>query len=300
MRNLFLAASLALTGTAVANDIELKPAPDGGVIITDALGNQTHFRVNDNGELFLPGIAASAEQDEAPICYNLSTGQLGNCPPGTVEGPQGPEGPQGETGPAGPQGEQGEPGIQGPQGETGPQGEQGAPGPQGPEGETGPTGPQGEQGLAGEHGPQGVPGADGADGPPGPAGPEGPMGAQGPAGPQGEPGPEGPAGPEGPEGPEGPQGPPGPPGSGDGSGDLGYEIIEQRFQSVGFTDVLEVDCPSDKRAVGGGFATPDGFTLSVRSNRPVNNGRGWQVRVRNADGTVELRVDVYAICARVD
>lgn len=112
----FLAASV------VANDIELRPAPGDGVIITDEQGLETYLQVLESGEILLPGIASTPEMDEAPICYNLATGRIGNCPPGTVEGPEGPQGPQGETGPAGPQGAQGIQGEQGPEGPEGPEG----------------------------------------------------------------------------------------------------------------------------------------------------------------------------------
>lgn len=129
---------LALTSVQAA-DIELRPGAGDGVIITDAAGNQIHLQVTESGDILLPGLAATAQQDEAPVCYNLSSGLLGNCPPGTMEGPEGPEGPQGlqgETGATGPQGPQG--GI----GETGPPGPQGDTGPAGPEGPQGETAPQ--------------------------------------------------------------------------------------------------------------------------------------------------------------
>lgn len=156
---------LALTSVQAA-DIELRPGAGNGVVVTDAAGNQIHLQVTESGEILLPGLAASAEQDEAPICYNLSSGMLGNCPPGAVEGPEGPEGPQGETGA---QGLQGEPGEIGPQG---PQGEPGDIGPQGPQGQTGATGPQGQTGNAGPQGPQGDTGPTGPEGPQGEAGPQ--------------------------------------------------------------------------------------------------------------------------------
>ena len=153
--------SLFLAASVMATDIELRPAPGGGVIMTDELGQDIHLQVLESGEILLPGMATTPEMDEAPICYDLNTGQIGNCPPGTVEGPQGPEGPAGAEGPQGPAG---------------------------PPGAEGPTGPPGAEG------PEGPAGPAGADGPPGP---EGPAGADGPAGPPGPEGPEGPAGPAG-------------------------------------------------------------------------------------------------------
>lgn len=170
MKSLIPVAIVLSMAAAHASDIEIRPGSGNSVVVTDASGNETHLRITDSGEIILPGIAATDEQDEAPVCYSVATGRLGNCPPGTVEGPEGPEGPQGETGPEGPQGEAG---PEGPQGEIGPEGPQGEIGPEGPQGEIGPQGPQGETG------PEGPQGAQGETGPQGPEGPEGPPGTSG-------------------------------------------------------------------------------------------------------------------------
>lgn len=132
-----------MLSVGVAGDIQIQPAPGSRVVISDAAGNQSYFEVLEDGRILLPGLAAMPEMDEALICYDLGTGQIGNCPPGTGQGPVGPQGPQGEPGPAGPQGEPG------PQGVQGPQGPQGLPGPQGPQGPQGPEGPQGPGGVLG-------------------------------------------------------------------------------------------------------------------------------------------------------
>jgi len=244
---LTVAFFLAASAVALADDIVIQPGVGNAVIVTDSEGNLVHWRVDESGQVFLPGIAQTAERDEAPVCYDQASGLLGNCPPSTLEGP---EGPQGETGPEGPQGEMG---PEGPQGEVGPQGPQGEIGPEGPQGEIGPEGPQGEigpEGPQGEIGPQGEPGlvwlgewddefeyeADDAvvfegasyvavvgsvNEPPDTGtswdllaerGDEGPQGETGPEGPQGETGPEGPQGETGPEGPQGETGPEGPQG----------------------------------------------------------------------------------------
>lgn len=167
MKFVFGLLTLFLATSTMAIDIELRPAPGGGVIITDEQGQEIYLQVLESGEILLPGIASTPEMDEAPICYNLTTGRIGNCPPGAVEGPEGPEGPPGPEGP------QGVGGPEGPAGPPGPEGPQGVAGPAGP---PGPEGPQGVEGLQGPEGPEGPTGPQGDQGPVGPVGPEGPSG----------------------------------------------------------------------------------------------------------------------------
>lgn len=158
---------LLLAGTvtiAAAEEIRLQPAPGSRVVVTDASGNSVRLEVTESGQLRIPGLAAAPTVGGGLICYDQATGVLGNCLPGTGEGPQGPPGPQGVPGPEGPQGPPGA------QGETGAQGLQGETGPQGPQGMPGTSGPQGEPGAPGEPGP---PGATGATGPQGPRGDSG-------------------------------------------------------------------------------------------------------------------------------
>ncbi len=271
-----IALAVALSAAmAHASDIEIRPGAGNSVIVTDASGNEAHLRITDSGEVVLPGLAHTEEQDEAPVCYSVTTGRLGNCPPSTLEGP---EGPQGETGPEGPQG---------PRGETGPEGPQGEAGPEGPQGETGPEGPQGPQGATGPEGPQGEVGPEGPQGEAGPQGPQGPEGAQG------ETGPEGPQGETGPEGPQGPEGPP---------GTSGYEVIQEISEeiAVGSSEGMTVECPGGKQPVGGGWGGTDGSTFfTVRRNNINFSETAWQVTVQN-EGPNVSRLIVRLICMYVD
>lgn len=161
---LFLTGAFTIAG---AEEIRLQPPPGGSVVVTDAAGNSIRLEVSESGILSIPGLPDASTVDDALICYDRQSGVLGNCPPGTgegVQGPQGEPGPQGPQGEPGPRGPQGDPGPQGLPGAAGPKGEPGAAGPRGPQGEPGPQGPQGEQGSQGE---------------PGPVGPQGPRGDSG-------------------------------------------------------------------------------------------------------------------------
>ena len=329
MKPVFLIALILGLATAQAGDIQLRPGAGNSVIVTDAAGNEIHLEVTESGEILLPGLAAMDDQDEAPICYNLSTGRLGNCPPGTVEGPQGPQGETGETGPQGPQGETGAPGPQGPQGEVGPEGAQGdagLPGPEGPQGEVGPQGVQGPQGETGETGLQGPQGETGAPGPRGPEGEVGPAGPQGDAGPPGAQGPQGDTGPPGPEGPQGttgaqgptgatgatgatgPQGPQGaqgttgPAGPQGPPGISGYEIVTFTCTTTpGNACGSNVFCPPGKRVLGGG-ADITCFEGTFGFNAPTPSGDGWRAigfAPASCPGT-SFEVTVFAICANVE
>src|SRR5215218_3234289 len=85
----------------------------------------------------------------------------------------------------------------------------------------------------------------------GPAGPQGEKGERGSVGPIGPAGPQGEAGPKGPAGPAGPAGPQGP------SGISGYQLaVTPVAQAVTIpvngSGNVEVDCPGDMRALGGG------------------------------------------------
>ena len=308
MKPVFLIALILGLATAQAGDIQLRPGAGNSVIVTDAAGNEIHLEVTESGEILLPGLAAMDDQDEAPICYNLSTGRLGNCPPGTVEGPQGPQGETGETGPQGPPGETGAPGPQGPQGEVGPEGAQGdagLPGPEGAQGEVGPQGmqgPQGETGETGLQGPQGdagLPGPEGAQGEVGPQGvpgPQGATGAQGPTGATGATGATGPQGPQGAQGTTGPAGPQGPPGI------SGYEIVTFTCNTPpGNACGSNVFCPLGKRVLGGG-ADIECFEGTFGFNAPTPSGDGWRAigfAPTSCSGT-SFKVTVFAICANVE
>lgn len=104
-----------------AQDVEVIPPDGGALLVRDDTGATVRFRVNEGGEVFISGLPAAVLEDD-PVCFDQTTGQLGVCPPGVVEGPQGPQGPPGPEGPEGPEGPQG---PQGPQGPPGPAGVQG-------------------------------------------------------------------------------------------------------------------------------------------------------------------------------
>lgn len=119
---LFLTGAFTIAG---AEEIRLQPPPGGSVVVTDAASNSIRLEVSESGILSIPGLPDASTVDDALICYDRQSGVLGNCPPGTGEGAQGPPGPAGDPGP------------EGPRGEPGPQGEPGPAGPQGPRGDTG-------------------------------------------------------------------------------------------------------------------------------------------------------------------
>ena len=117
---------------AIAADIVIQP-PAGSTVVIPSL--------------------PSAEQRDRVLCFDSTSGQLGQCQPGAV--------PPGATGPAGPQG---------------------VPGPAGPPGASGAAGPPGAPGAPGANGTNGTNGAPGAPGPVGPPGPAGAPGATGAGG----------------------------------------------------------------------------------------------------------------------
>ena len=160
--------------------------------------------------------------------------------------------------------------------------------------------------LASRPGPQGAPGPKGdkgEPGAPGPAGPKGEPGAKGDPGPKGATGPAGPAGPQGAPGPMGPQGPPGPtlPGaiSGYSYHTAGHTIGPDNWATWG------VDCPSGKRALGGGVAASGQLVGNIRHSAVVSSapsgaaGTGWSVTYRNDFGDGKVTAYVWVICATV-
>lgn len=142
-----------------AADISATVPPNGGFVVKSSGGTQERFRVEDNGEVRIPGLSSSGAGTTV-VCADALTGRLGPCAAGVGmggTGPAGPAGPQGSVGPTGPAGPQGSPGAAGAQGPAGPQGIQGVQGPVGPRGDTGSVGPQGPIG------PQGPAGAGGGN-----------------------------------------------------------------------------------------------------------------------------------------
>lgn len=152
-----------------------------------------------------------------------------------------------------------------------------------PAGPQGPKGDRGEQGAQGPAGPKGETGPKGATGAAGPAGPTGPKGATGPSGPAGARGPAGPAGPRGVSG-------------------WGY-LTAGMYIAPKHLATWEVDCPSGKKALGGGVATASGSYKDVRivSSAPAGaDATGWSVSVWN-EGSESSTLNEYAwvICAYV-
>jgi hypothetical protein len=158
-------------------------------------------------------------------------------------------------------------------------------------GQRGPTGPQGPPG------PQGDKGASGA---PGPAGPKGDPGPKGETGPKGGPGPQGERGPIGLTGPQGPPGPMDP-----------SVVRNWSYHTAGHTIGPEdyatwgVDCPTGKKALGGGVAASGRNVGNIRHSAVVQSApagaaaTGWVVTYSN--GFYEGNVTAYAwvICASV-
>jgi hypothetical protein len=132
---------------------------------------------------------------------------------------------------------------------------------------------------------------------PGPAGPQGDRGPAGPSGAAGPKGAAGPAGPQGPAGPARPQGPTGPPGP---SGIGGWEYVVSPGTDVPKNQRVQaaVDCPSGKRALGGGVST-SGAIAEVRETAPSNGGFGWAATVANRSNDFADQMYVWVICANV-
>jgi hypothetical protein len=184
---------------------------------------------------------------------------------------QGPKGDQGDPGPQGPQGIQGETGAQGPKGDKGDQGDTGLTGAQGPQGETGATGPTG---------------ATGAQGPKGDKGDQGDTGAQGP---QGDTGATGATGADGVSGWVRVEGSP--------AWGYGWETV-----------TAYADCPSGKKALGGGYVLDLWYYGYEEEMGPVvtasypSDDDTWTVSARSYGDYYydEWEIWAYVICATVD
>jgi len=150
-------------------DFTVSRKEGGGLVVTNTRASIERVRMNENGIVYIYGLP-TAETEDNPICYDSSTGQLGNCDAGTLVGPIGPAGPPGEDGAPGTDGMNGTPGADGMDGAPGADGMDGAPGADGMDGA---PGPDGMDGAPGADGMDGAPGADGMDGIPGPPGPSG-------------------------------------------------------------------------------------------------------------------------------
>ena len=135
----------------------------------------------------------------------------------------------------------------------------------------------------------------------GPAGPKAPKGDKGDQGPQGPAGPKGATGPKGSIGPPGATGPAGPPGP---SGISGWQFIVQGITiSPNKQRTWEADCPSPKKALGGGVVGSSGLpdtNTQITQDGPAGPATGWLVSVYN-NGGANLTLSYYAwvICANV-
>jgi hypothetical protein len=146
-------------------------------------------------------------------------------------------------------------------------------------GPRGPAGPPGERGERGSAGRTGATGRAGPDGPPGPTGATGPKGATGPAG------------------LVGPAGPAGPPGS---SGISGWQsLTAARDIAPNVLDSWQVNCPSGKKALGGGMALAHQTSgARIVESAPAGAGTGWFVSALN-QGTTGFTAFAWVICANV-
>jgi hypothetical protein len=110
---------------------------------------------------------------------------------------------------------------------------------------------------------------------------------------QGVPGPQGPQGTQGPQGPQGTQGIQGPAGA---SGVSGYEIVSHDQNIPDGTGQYDtVNCPTGKKAVGGGFVADDFRDLTIQMSGPTANGSGWIVNVIS-HGPGNVQGHLRAVC----
>jgi hypothetical protein len=130
---------------------------------------------------------------------------------------------------------------------------------------------------------------------------QGPAGQQGPIGPAGPVGPVGPIGPQGLQGEQGPQGLPGEPGLQGPAGISELEVVQVNSGTLDeFRIDVIVDCPSEKKVLGGGFATAgNNQYVTVMADAPFGDNR-WAVTLFQSDLNARLwSVQAYAICANV-
>jgi hypothetical protein len=107
---------------------------------------------------------------------------------------------------------------------------------------------------------------------------------------------QGAPGPPGPSGPQGAQGVQGPPGA---SGVSGYEVVSHDGNvpdGTGQYDVVQ--CPSGKKAVGGGFNADDFRDLTIEMSGPTADGTGWIVNVIS-HGPGNVQGHFRAVCVSV-
>lgn len=104
----------------------------------------------------------------------------------------------------------------------------------------------------------------------------------------------------GPEGPQGPQGPVGPSGAQGAPGASGLVYVTSPGQTVasGKSATFGVECPADKRALGGGVSSSKPVDARVGESAPYNDGLGWWVGIYNA-GTASFNAYAWVACATV-
>lgn len=126
----------------------------------------------------------------------------------------------------------------------------------------------------------------------------------------------GPRGPQGPRGPKGQRGAKGEKGATGPAGVSGYEVVSQAFKEVlvpnsetgrGLSAVETVNCPGNKRVIGGGSdlgtnpaQSSQQRLVTVSLSAPNGPGKGWSIQLfnnSNADTSIDL--EVYAVCASV-
>ena len=134
------ALSITSPPPVISADITAVPPSSSGFVVKDAAGTQDRFRVQENGQVYVPGLS-SATQNSNVMCFDAASGRLGPCAAAAGLGATGPVGPQGATGLAGANGINGTNGAAGATGPAG-LGTTGATGPIGPSGATGPVGVQ--------------------------------------------------------------------------------------------------------------------------------------------------------------
>ncbi|SDU04153.1 hypothetical protein [Halopseudomonas salegens] len=81
VRRIFAALWLScafIAPTAIAADVTSTPPSGGGFTVTDSTGTIDRFRVDEGGDVTIPGLPGAADADTA-TCFDSTTGQLGPC-----------------------------------------------------------------------------------------------------------------------------------------------------------------------------------------------------------------------------
>jgi len=64
---------------ARADDVTVQPGAGSGFVVTDNTGVSQRFRVLETGEVFLGGLLSAPSVQSQPLCYNTTSGQVGDC-----------------------------------------------------------------------------------------------------------------------------------------------------------------------------------------------------------------------------